>query len=424
VHSSRKAVILNQRQLAFLVVNSLMGNKLMGVETGLDAAIQRCNKKPDWPGLTQDTLHSLLAFLAVLSRELTNWDGNYLVVATPGPVNENWLSQLQAHTMNHPTLCNTANLEAGDCGLADFMAGGVPQQALTDIAGMDVGGGAQLCHVANSQDESLVIFYPEVLAASIFVGDQQMLPVPLTMLGARRYLNTINGETGAGPPFNNLCGKVEEPDFLNSNMLKAVVKTQVSLTPVSVPASAFVAVASYCTDCHRGDCSEPELFNNQCDNQRRHLDQDISAWLQAYDNANYHSAITITFGAIVKSIGTGPWGAGLWQGDAQQYFLTVWLATSLLNNVQLDYYVYDHFCENAGHQCFVLNQDLCKSCIQKSGMQGLIHDEYCGSLGAADMVARLTGQPADQVYYLLQQIGPPPDQVFDLVGSKVPPQPR
>ncbi|CAJ1432916.1 unnamed protein product [Effrenium voratum] len=193
VHSSRKAVILNQRQLAFLVVNSLMGNKLMGVETGLDAAIQRCNKKPDWPGLTQDTLHSLLAFLAVLSRELTNWDGNYLVVATPGPVNENWLSQLQAHTMNHPTLCNTANLEAGDCGLADFMAGGVPQQALTDIAGMDVGGGAQLCHVANSQDESLVIFYPEVLAASIFVGDQQMLPVPLTMLGARRYLNTISG---------------------------------------------------------------------------------------------------------------------------------------------------------------------------------------------------------------------------------------
>ena len=32
--SSAEAVILNQRQLAFLVVNSLMGNKLMGVETG------------------------------------------------------------------------------------------------------------------------------------------------------------------------------------------------------------------------------------------------------------------------------------------------------------------------------------------------------------------------------------------------------
>ena len=24
----------------------------------------------------------------------------------------------------------------------------------------------------------------------------------------------------------------------------------------------------------RGDCSEPEMFNNQCDNQRKHLDED------------------------------------------------------------------------------------------------------------------------------------------------------
>ena len=39
--------------------------------------------------------------------------------------------------------------------------------------------------------------------------------------------------------------------------------------------SSFVAVASYCSDCHRGECSEPEMFNNQCDNQRKHLDEEL-----------------------------------------------------------------------------------------------------------------------------------------------------
>ncbi|CAK9036604.1 unnamed protein product [Durusdinium trenchii] len=352
--SPRQAVIINQRQMAWIVINALMGNKLNGVETGLDAAIKRCNKESDVKkGLSPDMLHSLLAFLAVLSKEIGNTDGSYLVASTPGPVNEAWLEKIQnqnqgGKTMVKPTLCNTANLQAGNCGMHDFMAGGTPAQALTDIAGMDVGGGAQLCRVANSQDESLVIFYPEVLAASFFVGDGQMLPVPFTMLGARRYLSSIRGETGVGAPYDNQCGKVQVPQFLNSKIMENTVDTHVSITPVKISKSAFVAVASYCSDCHRGECSEPEMFNNQCDNQRKHLDEDVSAWLQAYDHTNYHDAISTAFAAVVSRVGTGPWGAGLWQGDAQQYFLTVWLATSLLENVQLDYYVYDHFCENAG----------------------------------------------------------------------------
>ncbi|CAE7700460.1 unnamed protein product, partial [Symbiodinium pilosum] len=68
-------------------------------------------------------------------------------------------------------------------------------------------------------DESLVIFYPEVLAFSFFVGDKHMLPVPFTLLGARRYLNTIYGETGVGPPFQNLCGKVDQSHLLNEDIL-------------------------------------------------------------------------------------------------------------------------------------------------------------------------------------------------------------
>lgn len=423
--SQKQAVILNQRQLAFIVINLLMDNHLQGVRTGLDAAIQRCNKESDLKaGLSPDMLHAILAFLATLSQELGDTDGPYLVGTTPGAVNEAWLEKVlgqhkEGKVMIEPKLCNTAKLQAGTCGLRDFMAGGTPKQALTDIAGMDVGGGAQLCRVANSQDESLVIFYPEVLVASFFVGHGQMLPVPFTMLGARRYLRHINGETGAGPPYDNLCGKVSVPDFLNSNIMTEIADTKVSMTPVKIYDSSFVAVASYCSDCHRGDCSEPEMFNNQCDNQRKHLDEDVSTWLQAYDYKNYHDAVSTAFAAVVTQIGTGPWGAGLWQGDAQQYFLTVWLATSLLDNVQLDYYIYDHFCENAGHQCFVLGQSMCQSCIQDSGMKTIINNQYCGNLGAQDMLDKLVHQPVEQVYWLVKNVGPPPHQVFDLIGSSV-----
>ena len=125
-----------------------MGNQLMGMETGLDAALKRCNTHSDVKsGLPPDMLHSLLAFLAILSKELGNEeraftqmhghdmkmrsddikshtiskksssrevfssrfdcfpsisalldaleDGAYLVAGTPGPVNEAWLEKIQ-----------------------------------------------------------------------------------------------------------------------------------------------------------------------------------------------------------------------------------------------------------------------------------------------------------------------------------------
>mmetsp|Transcript_28619 Transcript_28619/g.64536 ORF Transcript_28619/g.64536 Transcript_28619/m.64536 type:complete len:615 (+) Transcript_28619:53-1897(+) len=420
VHSKKKAIAINQRQLAYVIINSLMGNKLQGVETGLDAAIQRCTDGEAPGGRSEDIIHSLLAYLAVLSKELgPNEDGAYLVGTTPGPMTNAWLNEMQFHTMTKPTLCNHEKLEAGTCGLPDFMAAGQPHQALTDIAGMDVGGGAQLCHVANSQDESLVIFYPEALAFAFFVGDGHMLPVPFTLLGARRYLNSIFGETGVGAPFNNLCGTVDENNLLNSGIMQDVVPTHVSLSPVQIKSAAFVAVASYCSDCHRGECSEPEMFNNQCDSQRRHLDQDISMWLQAYDSANYHAAVADTFSSVITRIGTGPWGGGLWQGDCQQYFLAVWLATSMLPNVQLDYYIYDHFCENAGHQCFVLPQELCKTCIEMSGMTAVIDASHCGQTGAEDMVKKIAGRQVEDIFYLVRDVGPPPQQVFDLLNEMV-----
>merc|ERR1712190_428726 len=112
-----------------------------------------------------------------------------------------------------------------DCGLEDFMSGGTPSQALTDIAGGVVGGGALLCDVADSQDESLVQFYSEVLAFAFFTSTKNnpsdtassMLPVPFALLGARRYLRDITGQSSN----SGTCGQIVQKDWLNEEIVRS-----------------------------------------------------------------------------------------------------------------------------------------------------------------------------------------------------------
>ena len=155
-----------------------------------------------------------------------------------------------------------------------------------------------------------------------------MLPVPFTLLGARRIVNNITGETSNTQAD---CGSISPTNWLNSAIPSTSVAT-VSLgsKSVTVAASSFVAVASYCIDCHKPpDCTPDQLLNNGCDFQRRHIDEDVALWMAAYSPAAYNPAISAAFGAVVKRAGTGPWGAGAWLGDSQYYFLVVWLATTV-----------------------------------------------------------------------------------------------
>merc|ERR1712087_73083 len=105
-------------------------------------------------------------------------------------------------------------------------------------------------------------------------------------------------------------------------------------------------------------------------------------------------------------------------GDSQQYFLTVWLATSLLQNGEtaLDYYLYSRFCENPGNQCFVLGSQACSQCIANSKLGIHVQPGQCGAHSVDDMVERYAGQPAQTLYSALSNVGPPPAQVFDLLS--------
>lgn len=406
VFGEGKVVAITQRQLAFLVVNTLLGNTA-GASNGLNGLLQRCK------GFAGH-LYSLLSFLAILSRELAGGkQGSLLAAATPRAATDEWRSRLLDHQLTQPTLCmDSAGIPS--CALADFMAGGTRFQVVTDIAGSNVGGGAGLCEIANTQEESLVQFYSEIIAFSFFAGGEQgLLPVPLVLLGARRYLNEITGQSSSGAPFAGRCGRIFSKNWLNDDIGQDTVWVQIGDTGGTMATSSFMAVASTCTSC-LNKCTQQNMANNNCDAQRRHLDEDINLWYQAYESSMYAIPVRDAFRTLVHRIGTGPWGAGEWYGDSQQYFLATWLATSLLGGPSLDYYAYSHFCENAGNQCFILGGDTCRQCV-KDSMNPLLWDTHCGNKGVRDIIQMFNGRPAAHLHAALISVGTPPGQVFDLL---------
>jgi len=411
-----QVVAITQRQLAFLVVNVLMGNGFLdGKGDGLSGALKRCSAQTPKP---TGYLYSVLSMLAVLSQELAaGQQGAQLIAATPGSLNDDWKQTLGNRTLAAPTICGEG-LNAGQCHLTDFMSGGTPFQAMTDIAGGHVGGGAQLCEIANSQDESAVQFYSEALAFAFFVDGDGMLPVPWTLLGARRYIGDFSGESSTGPPYFAKCGKIRDRDWLNEDIPTGTVNVPLGGKQVAVARGAFVAVASKCSGCLAGNtCSHDDEVNNNCDAQRRHLDDDISQWYQAYEPTMYNAVVQEAFSRVIRRIGTGPWGAGVWWGDSQQYFLTVWLASSLLKGVTLDYYIYDHFCENPGNQCFVLGANGCAACVGRSQSSPPVQASRCGTHSLHDMVSHFNGKPAHVLHAALATVGGPPRQVFDALAG-------
>jgi len=401
-----QVVAITQRQLAFIVSNVIMGNDI-GTGNGLTATIHRCSQKG-----TSAFVYSLLSLLAVLSQELASGaQGTTLIGTTPKAQDGSWKQRLESSYLQAPVV----HREDGGYVQSDFMSGGVAGQALTDIAGTVVGGGAQLCDLANSQDESLVQFYSEVLAFVFFASPGKMLPVPWTLLGARRYMGELTGESAASGPVKDRCGHIAQVNWLNQGIAHNSKSVRVNGAYRYVADSAFVAVASKCSAASHS-CPLAQAVNNNCDSQRRHAEADIGHWYQAFESTMYAEPVQEAFTGIVRRIGTGPWGAGVWFGDSQQYFLAVWLATALLGRTALDYYVYDHFCENPANQCFVLGSAGCSTCISRSGTHN-INWARCGSAGMQAMISRFSGRTAKELFLGLRNVGPPPTQVFDLLAS-------
>lgn len=428
-----RVVAITQRQLAFLVANVMMGNTIpMG--DGLSAALRRCSGNQRPRGL----LFSLLSLLAVLSRELQGGSqGTMLIGTTPrttdraGTASDDaWRSRLWSQVLRPPTLCAApGSASSSRCGISDLLAGGTPYQALTDAAGTTVGGHGRICDLTGKpQDDSLALFYGEVLAFSFFAaGNGGLIPAPFTLVGARRYMNGLEGEISLAAPYWSHCGYIPESNWLNQEITNPHVIVDVSLAGHRVPvvADAFVALSSTRTDDRFNSstafAAAGNAFGDDGSNvSLRRLDEDLSRWYQAHEPSMHNEAVEDALRKAVRRIGTGPWGAGRHRGDSQLYFLVVWLATSLLEGVSLDYYIYSRFCEDPGGQCLLLEHESCAVCIQSS--QVPIPLPYCGSQGVHGIIRRFHGRSAAQLYEAAVRLASRPEhhRIFERIAGNSP----
>merc|ERR1719498_1830315 len=227
---------MTQRQMAYIVSNVIMKNSLQGVQDGLSRALAKCTSSH------VDPIFALLSLLAILSQELAGGkDGTVLIANRPRAIEHpGWwknLANRTSQTINKPLICNKVGGQKSGCAPDDFMYGGTAFQAVTDIAGEEVGGGANLCNKAVSQDESLVQFYSEVLAFAFF--SDHMLKVPITILGARRYVNTLECNRVT------TCGVRPDTNWLNDDIGSTSTSVKIGTgdqgESVDVMASSFVA---------------------------------------------------------------------------------------------------------------------------------------------------------------------------------------
>jgi len=100
----------------------------------------------------------------------------------------------------------------------------------------------------------------------------------------------------------------------------------------------------------------------------------VRAWYASTALTSYSEQIRPALKSIVKSMGTGPFGSGLWWGDSQVFALVMLIAHTATAqtwgkgaDLPLDYYIYSAFTENPGNQCFVHGGDQCKACLKQCG---------------------------------------------------------
>merc|ERR1712113_207974 len=58
----------------------------------------------------------------------------------------------------------------------------------------------------------------------------------------------------------------------------------------------------------------------------------IAAYYNAVALSSWHSDVRQMLKTLVVSIGTGPWGSGVWWGNSQVFFIAMWLGHALATN--------------------------------------------------------------------------------------------
>lgn len=264
----------------------------------------------------------------------------------------------------------------------DFMTGGILGQALHDISESFLGGYVfgNSCGLGGGQDERLMVYMPEVSALVFFLSQDPAHPQlrqPAWVLGARMLMIGLDGTA-------RFDQKMElDPNLAFTNDL---VEVELQDTTYNISSSrpliAFMSHSQgYLNESH---LYGPELVDSlHLARRNKHplqravgseghaFEEQVRAWYTAVALTSYDDHIQPVLRKVVRSIGTGPWLAGLWWGDSQLGMLATWIGHAIAaetwgkGGLPLHYYIYSDFTENPGNQCFVHSEKNCENCLRR-----------------------------------------------------------
>jgi len=278
----------------------------------------------------------------------------------------------------------------------DFMTGGLDGQGMVDISAAWLGGytWGYACGLGAGQDERLMVYMPEVFLLSFFLSEapgtnpQQrntpQLRQPAWILGARRVVSGLDGTAR----FDHLM-KMNPDVQMSSDLSEVSVSGKTFKISTAQP---FLALMSENQDfefsegcpglpaakCGR-ECSTRLARDNRLPWQRAvdascpfGFENQVRAWYRSTALVSYAADVQPALKGVVRSLGTGPWGSGLWWGDSQVFLLVMWIAHAASaatwgQEFPLGYYLYSAFTENPGNQCFVHGGEQCKACLAACG---------------------------------------------------------
>lgn len=486
-------VVYTRKQVCYIAALVASGNVAPDYDSGLSRLIP--------PGKCLDDLYQggflrvLLGLLASCSVDpsLVGSQGPVLIVAkstddlTKAPPLENsnvGLGDVPLRTCRFrdgsennaplsssiPTTPETA-CKVEDPEPVDFMRSGnsLKGQVMVDITAAWIGGYI-LAHKGcggydGGQDERLMTTMPEVMVLSFFMSQKASpiasegvsLLVPAYVIGARRIFANFDGTSrDIGPAFNQGQPVVYEAAKMISDLVDVQIGQQMAKISASSPFLGFQSInqeAGLANDVPPARLNQNSIqFETSGDYG---FENQVKAWYNAVSLEFWHPDVQGVLKTLATSIGTGPWGSGVWWGNSQIFALVAWMGQALAQQSWqgqhpfLDYYIYSSFTENPSNQCLIHSKEDCKKCLEscenafagqgttqryccmepepwipssglfdgKACIPVNLQDEICGQKGFADVYEHFKGSTVGELWNAVKSaatdIDPKASTLFD-----------
>mmetsp|Transcript_28779 Transcript_28779/g.46202 ORF Transcript_28779/g.46202 Transcript_28779/m.46202 type:complete len:622 (+) Transcript_28779:55-1920(+) len=438
----------SRRQVCYITAQSLLGAKTLGYDSGLARLMAMCPRTGDFresfvsliaacagdPGLKEGKQGPLLLTAKAESAP----DVETVRAAAANAKLSDAGLRLCDYDTGAPPLAGIAPVPAAGCVPRswdapgkDFMTGGLPGQATQDISAAWFGGylfDSGACGLGGGQDERLSVYFPEVTVLAYFLSSSHPFPQlrqPVWVLGARNFFTGLDGTARFDAPLR----------LANAPFTSDLVDVEVAGSSYQMSSSRPFLIFMSENQGFFGDwgVNLPQARRNKLWLQRdvgkgkASFEKQVRAWYRSVALTSYSDAVRPALKTLVKSIGAGPWLAGLWWGDSHLGFLAAWLGQAIAAPTwggsleALDYYLYSDFTENPGNMCFLLSGDACKACMQRcanpdppkraywmpkeafvNGRPCVTSEWDCGSKGLSDVVAAYGADMALEVWQKIE----------------------